>query len=59
MWPGPLGATMMTLTPLGGCDEAEMDAQAMGEEEGLARREVGRDVRLIHAGLAHVGQRRP
>jgi hypothetical protein len=37
-------------------DQPEMDAQPVGEEQRLARREVGRDVLRVHRWLPHVRQ---
>ena len=46
---------MTTSTPSGGGDAAEADVEAVGEEERVARREVGGDVLVVDRLLLGVG----
>ena len=54
-WPGPFGATMNTSTPSGGGDVAEADVEAVAEDQGVARGQVGLDRLGVQLPLVLVG----
>ena len=53
---GTLGRDHDDVDFLGRLDEAEVDAQAVREQQAFALGKIGRDILLVDAGLFHVGQ---